>query len=663
MASIFLSYAHHNRDCARHLARVLEEAGHDVWWDRRLGGGGEFSAEIEAALDNADAVVVAWSKESVKSRWVRDEAAVGCEKNILMPVSIDGSLPPMGFRQFHTLDFIGWKGARGDERTADFLQALERRLQEKEGVEPTAARPMPKPAYRSFGARRLWIATGALILVAAIGIGLFIFLARGNAGGPPQKPTIALLPFTSPASDAELRQLASQTRESIAHTFSQSGVPIRLMDSAPRDDPKVDFLITADLSRSGEKIVATVRLDEAIQRITVFSDRFEATAEGLRDFPELIGAQMAGNLLWSAPLNILDRRNPIKPELMAELLRGADFDSPLESLEAYQNDKRVAAKEPDVAQAQVNIAFSTGFVLFQLPREERAGAVAEARRAADRALALQRDYGDTYATWCVLHSETRYSECEDRLRAGQRADPDAPFLNTFLSHLLRAVGRFDESGERAHLAHTRDVYVPTKIAWMLKTMEFVGEKDEAKELYKQGVRWWPGYTVMFFRNRVYGLVERGDFEALLLLEKEVGATEAKQAYQDSGAIVAALKSKSKAELRRACPDSDAYVLNVRCMLAFAQIGDQDGAYRIADKLYPRRLGRTPVETERIWLENPDSPAVQFATSPAAAPMRRDPRFMALAERTGLLAYWRSGRLPDFCRKQPEPVCAQLMRKK
>jgi hypothetical protein len=44
-------------------------------------------------------------------------------------------------------------------------------------------------------------------------------------------------------------------------------------------------------------------------------------------------------------------------------------------------------------------------------------------------------------------------------------------------------------------------------------------------------------------------------------------------------------------------------------------------------------------------------------------MRRDPRYLALAERTGLLAYWRSGRLPDFCRKQPEQICAQLMRRR
>lgn len=100
------------------------------------------------------------------------------------------------------------------------------------------------------------------------------------------------------------------------------------------------------------------------------------------------------------------------------------------------------------------------------------------------------------------------------------------------------------------------------------------------------------------------------------------------------------------------------------MIALAKTGDEDGAYAIANKLYPRRVGRTAAETERIWLDAPDgSMAPEFITSPAAAPMRRDPRYLQLAERIGLLAYWRSGRSPDFCKRDPEPICKQLTKKK
>jgi hypothetical protein len=99
------------------------------------------------------------------------------------------------------------------------------------------------------------------------------------------------------------------------------------------------------------------------------------------------------------------------------------------------------------------------------------------------------------------------------------------------------------------------------------------------------------------------------------------------------------------------------------MLTLGNLGDLDAAYAIANKLYPRRLGSTPEETERIWLDQPYVSVPELITSPAAAAMRRDPRYAQLAQRTGLLAYWRSGRLPDFCRKQPEPICLQLLKRR
>jgi hypothetical protein len=100
------------------------------------------------------------------------------------------------------------------------------------------------------------------------------------------------------------------------------------------------------------------------------------------------------------------------------------------------------------------------------------------------------------------------------------------------------------------------------------------------------------------------------------------------------------------------------------MLLLSSLGDQDDAYAIADEIYPRRVGRTPSETEQIWLDHQNGAGpLEFITSPAAAPMRRDPRYLQLAQRVGLLDYWRNGRAPDFCRKRPEPICSQLLKRK
>jgi len=659
LASIFLSYARENRSYAEKLAKTLETVGHNVWWDQHIDSGSEFAGEIEAALGRADVVLVAWSEAAGQSPWVRDEAAVGRDTGRLLPILIDGSLAPIGFRQYQALDLTGWKGGKNDPRTVELIRAVERRLKTKGKVLPahrgkTAAAPVRPPR------NRLWAATAALILlVVAVGGALWIRNVT-NSSGEPLKPTIALLPFTSASPDAGLRQVASQTRDFIAHTFSQSGVPLRMMSVAPTTGQSpVDFLISGDVSNKGDNVLVTVRLDEAAHGVTVYSRQFEASRDEVLGLPERIGAQMAGNLTWSSPMRILDRRHPLAPDVLTDLLNG-DFSSDI--LEEYQTAKRTVAKAPDSSATQLRLAFDTAFVLSELPSTERAAAVSEARRAADRAIELDPGFGDSYAVWCLLHSDTLRAECEDRLRKGKRIDPDAPFLNTFLSHLLRDVGRFDEAMDLARMGHAHDIYVPTKIAWMLKAFETEGERSEAEDLYRQASAWWPDYKPMFFRNRLFGLVVRGDFEAISRLEQEVGATKLIPGYQPSGPLVAALKSKSIAAGRRACPDTDAYPLQIRCMIVLADLGDMDGAFAIAKKLYPSRIGATPAATEWIWMNEPDYGSGEIITSPAAASMRRDARFLQLADRFGLLAYWRTGRLPDFCKKRPEPVCKHLSRK-
>ena len=95
MTSVFLGYDREDVDRARPLAAALEEAGHAVWWDRHIKSGAEFNNEIEEALAKADAVVVLWSEHSVRSAWVRDEAAVGRDRGRLVPVTIGKAAPPL----------------------------------------------------------------------------------------------------------------------------------------------------------------------------------------------------------------------------------------------------------------------------------------------------------------------------------------------------------------------------------------------------------------------------------------------------------------------------------------------------------------------------------------------------------------------------------------
>lgn len=126
MSRIFLSYARDDVDAATQLAQGIALAGHDVWWDHHLHGGSRFAKEIDRALKDAEAVVVMWSEASVDSAWVQDEAAEGRDSGRLVPVVMGSAKPPLGFRQFHTINLGSWNGHGDPETLGEVLDAIGR---------------------------------------------------------------------------------------------------------------------------------------------------------------------------------------------------------------------------------------------------------------------------------------------------------------------------------------------------------------------------------------------------------------------------------------------------------------------------------------------------------------------------------------------------------
>jgi len=114
MADIFLSYASEDRDRIQPLVAVLNAEGWSVWWDRELVAGPSFDEKIEAELEAAGCVVVAWSQHSVRSRWCRAEASEGLERRLLVPLCLDYVRPPLVFRASQTASLVGWPEEQGD---------------------------------------------------------------------------------------------------------------------------------------------------------------------------------------------------------------------------------------------------------------------------------------------------------------------------------------------------------------------------------------------------------------------------------------------------------------------------------------------------------------------------------------------------------------------
>lgn len=103
MSRIFLSYARQDLEAATVLAEALSRTGHHVWWDRQLSAGARFSAAIASQLKEANAVIVLWTEAAIESAWVQDEAEEARDSGKLIPLVLGGIRPPLGFRQFHSI--------------------------------------------------------------------------------------------------------------------------------------------------------------------------------------------------------------------------------------------------------------------------------------------------------------------------------------------------------------------------------------------------------------------------------------------------------------------------------------------------------------------------------------------------------------------------------
>ncbi|HRZ01164.1 MAG TPA: TIR domain-containing protein [Burkholderiaceae bacterium] len=128
--TIFLSYNERDRERAASVVRLLEGSGWTVWWDRRIPAGRTWRDVLADALARMDCMVVLWSRNSIDSDWVCEEASEGQRLGKLVPVALDAVLPPVGFRQIQAADLSKWDGSPQDAAARQLLADLAAHVRE-----------------------------------------------------------------------------------------------------------------------------------------------------------------------------------------------------------------------------------------------------------------------------------------------------------------------------------------------------------------------------------------------------------------------------------------------------------------------------------------------------------------------------------------------------
>jgi TolB-like protein/tetratricopeptide (TPR) repeat protein len=421
--TVFLSYARPDQERAEQLARALEARGFEVWWDALIEGGAAFAESIESALDGSDAVVVAWSRASITSDWVRDEAAKGRDQRKFVPVSLDGVEPPLGFRQYQSINLSRWQGDPAAAEISSVARAI--RVAASPAVHPARAGTTPRMGSVSASRRGLLLAAAGVTVTGAAG---WLAWRQGLLGGRASATgnSVAVLPFVNLSGDSSQDYFSDGLSEELRATLARN-LSLRVMAQASsskfrdrKDDATtiasklgVAYLLDGSVRRSGNVLRITSDLIEGATGFSRWSQTFDRVMQDIFAIQSEIADTVADALVARVgdtgdavadgePLRVASGSTRSVAAYDAYLRGRAQYD-----LSADETSERAALGQFDAA-----IAADPGYAAAHAARARSLTAIANqygevaelpglydaAVASAHRAIELAPDHAEAYST-------------------------------------------------------------------------------------------------------------------------------------------------------------------------------------------------------------------------------------------------------------------------
>jgi hypothetical protein len=629
MASIFLSYARNDLVTARRIAAALEQAGHSVWWDHDIHAGSRFSAEIDAALNSAELVIVLWSGSSIRSDWVHDEASAGRDSGRLLPVLIERVQPPLGFRQYQAVDLTG--RLRGANALRPLINAIEKRGDALLDFPPTSPR-------RSFITGVGW-RIPALIAAVVIALAGLWFILLHPSGAPSHIIAVAA---TDGGDQRRSQELARAVATDLGRYRAGPLGSLTILGGG-RESGKADYRVEVGVV-PGTNLRADVSLYSAKDSRILWTTSAEGPAGKFVDLRQGLVAKLGDVLRCTVDVSHYSRK--LRPEVLGLYLNGCGrmsdiiFDSP--NQEVTSIFRQVTEQAPDFGPGWASLALVEVQSFPGTPASDRPALRRQVVDHLARATKLDPTLPETIAARAFFHPNdgTNPAHALGVLERGLEQHPDSPLLHYVRCLFLGDVGRRNDSVVAAERATQLNPLSPSFRDAYVSSLAYSGRIEAAYAALEEAEAIWPGSTTL--EQARYRLDLRyGDPRGAkrLLLRRGTGdlapvpMDTAWLAFVDaridpSPANVEKVLDGFRARYRRDPQDIPGY------LQALGTFGRVDEAYEVVK----------PTETLDSMLESTET-----LFRPHMRSIRADPRFIALAARLKLLDYWQqSGLWPDFC---------------
>ncbi len=668
MADVFVSYARGDQQWALTIAEHLIGAGFTVWWDTDLLPHTRFATVIEEQIHAAHAVLVIWSQAAAASQWVRAEAELGRAGGKLIQVSIDGSAIPIPFNQYQSADLREWHGKRSDPQWRKVLTSVAH-FASNGGTGPpgppsasASTAPGPGEPRISSRVRKLGMAAVGSIALAAGGAALLRTYETPSGRGV----RIAVQPFGTIGGSSTLHDFAATLSDSLQslltrdqlQTLSPSEADtLKGNDFASRSKALGVGLIFSGIVKSERAdIDVDMRLDDPVQQATLWTAEISGRADQSDQLQARVGALILAVLNCSA--QALAPKVRIGDPALQAFLHACELSQTAahglaggRQTYAMLDAMRQAAHEaPDFAAAHSVLAKHLAFVAAYHLLDHVEPIRQEAQSEADRARELDPNDPDSFVALGLLAPPLDFAKRERLFREALASNPAWPHANGFLGNVMTDTGRLQDAASLYQRAASVN---QQSNDWTIEAaggLIRIGDTEQADQELARLAQLWPNdaETLRYQLDSVIAQQRWSDAVKLLDKASDFPDDFSPAWIADWRKLFSALQSTDPAareslrESLLATAPTDAR----HAIYGLALLGFIDDAFSVA--LHDMRIDATQEDS------------AGFLFDPEVAPLLRDPRFMTLAARFGLVDYWRrTGRWPDFCLKPGLPYnCAQ-----
>jgi hypothetical protein len=619
MARVFLSYDHEDAAKARPVAVALERTGHSVWWDEHIKAGAQYNKEIDRALKEADAVVVLWSERSVDSAWVRDEAAAGRDRGRLIPVSLDDVEPPLGFRQYQTIDLSSARGRGRSGALKQLVGAVEVFGASTTRTPEAAAGARPQPG------RKLPLMAIALVLLALAGTAAGILLWRPWATAA--VPIVAIRPADS---STDSQTFARDLFVRLGAAQSERTQSVQLVDESARETP--DLILEVSGTTSTARPLANLVLLRAKDRQLLSSQDLAAPEGEAADLKTSIA--VAATSALDCATAALASRPPLRLDLLKQYLGACTRFGSLYGMEDVSilipQLEQVVQREPQFHPARKQLLLA-GAYMRSIPTEVAKPSPQWLRMQIEAARRIEPAMPELRLAELELLRTTDFAGRIARVDSLRQEFPDDMFVLGARAEQLMLVGRNNEAVVDAERAARLDPLAPYSRSEYVRGLAFSGRLSRALEELK-GYQPLSPVAMNLTDTRFRVNMRYGDPQLALRLLRMYGTSKAHDAF-----LVARIEPTQE-NIERAMAIARAIAAERGFYSPLAEVLE---AFGRDNEVFQALMNVPPGRVDQFTL--------QTLFRPTLRNLRQNPRFLRLAQHFGLLNYWKaSGKWPDFC---------------